>query len=306
MNTLFDTLTGRIFDIKRCSVHDGSGIRTVVFLKGCFLRCRWCHNPESIDFQPQILFAEDKCTVCGDCVTVCPHECHTVSSGIHSFDRTDCMRCMKCVAACAFGALKESGSLYTIETILALLEKDRGYFAESGGGLTLSGGEPLAQPHFSIALLKAAKERGFHTCIETCGQVDFSFLEEAAHHTDIFLFDCKESDPARHKEYTGVDGLKIQDNLRRLDALVAKIILRCPIIPTYNDCPEHFDFIARFSEELKNVQEIHLMPFHPYASHKNKQLAEPYLMGDLPAPEKEQKQTWRDALQARVSRPVRL
>ncbi len=265
---VFRQPVGRVFDIKRSCLHDGPGVRTTVFLKGCPLNCLWCHNPESISPENEWAFDPRKCHQCASC------------DG----------------AACLFGARFQVGEEMSVDTVMADVLQDRDFFERTGGGLTLSGGEPLAQPVFAVELLKAARSEGIHSCVETCGQVAFKILEKAAEQTDLFLYDLKESEPVRHKEYTGVDNRLILENLAKLDGLGAKITLRCPIIPTLNDRPEHFAWISQIANGLANLQELHLMPFHPFADYKREQIGRAYELENIKVPNDRQKTEWRAAL----------
>ena len=211
-------LSAMIFDIERNSYVDGPGIRTTVFLKGCPLSCVWCHNPESQSFEKQIMFYKSKCIGCGKCREVCPNNLKS------------CDFCGKCELYCPADARKICGKEYTIDEVLKEIVKDKPFYENSGGGVTLSGGEPLAQYDFSLELLKKAKENGIHTAIETCGYAEKSKILEIAKYVDLFLFDCKETNPELHKKYTGVDNKIILDNLKALSDAGSKIILRCPII----------------------------------------------------------------------------
>jgi glycyl-radical enzyme activating protein len=297
--TPIEDTQGLVLYIKRSCLHDGPGVRTTVFLKGCPLDCLWCHNPESKDFRTEVGWQPDKCRICGACLSVCLPGCHRMENGLHVLDRADCVRCAECAATCLFGALTSFGKEMTVREVMAEVLKDRGYFERSGGGLTLSGGEPLAQPDFALALLGAARAEGIHTCVETCGQVPPHILESAAAKTDLFLYDLKETDPERHRDYTGAGNDRILENLSALDQMGARVILRCPIIPGLNDRPDHFESISAIAGRLDNLLEIHLMPFHPYAAHKSTQIGRRYELEHVGAPDDRQKNAWREALVAR-------
>ncbi len=257
-----DKLTGRIFEIQRFSIHDGPGIRTTVFMKGCSLRCRWCHNPEGQSPEPQISFLPDKCIGCGYCLKVCPHEAHRLENERHVLDRERCEVCGLCTKECYAGALEFVGREITVAETLEEVLRDLPFYENSGGGMTLSGGEPLFQFEFTKALLRAAKDAGLHCCLETSGQTEHERLEQIRPHVDLFLYDYKETDPQRHQEYTGVSNDKIRDNLSRLHAAGARIRLRCPIVPGYNDREDHFAGIAALAQELPDLEGVELMPYH--------------------------------------------
>ena len=255
------SVKGTIFNIQRFCVNDGPGIRTTVFLKGCPLSCVWCHNPESQRFEPEILFYKDKCTGCGRC---------------------------KCVTAadrdfvCFNGAKEICGKTVSANEVTAEVLKDKPFYKNSGGGVTLSGGEPLAQYDFSLELLKKAKENGIHTAIETCGYAEKSKILEIAKYVDLFLFDCKETDQELHKEYTGVDNKIILENLKALSDAGSKIILRCPIIPGFNDRAEHFKGISETAEKFIGIEHIEIEPFHPLGESKYSALGRE--VADIPVP----------------------
>ena len=255
------SVKGTIFNIQRFCVNDGPGIRTTVFLKGCPLSCVWCHNPESQRFEPEILFYKDKCTGCGRC---------------------------KCVTAadrdfvCFNGAKEICGKTVSANEVTAEVLKDKPFYKNSGGGVTLSGGEPLAQYDFSLELLKKAKENGIHTAIETCGYAEKSKILEIAKYVDLFLFDCKETDPELHKEYTGFDNKIILENLKALSDAGSKIILRCPIIPGFNDRAEHFKGISETAEKFIGIEHIEIEPFHPLGESKYSALGRE--VADIPVP----------------------
>jgi glycyl-radical enzyme activating protein len=252
---------GRIFDLQRFSLHDGPGIRTTVFLKGCPLRCRWCHNPESQAPGTELSFDTSRCTGCAACIPACTQDCHHLIDGHHSLLREDCTTCGTCVTACAQGALRLIGRDTTTAEVIATALRDRGYYDRSGGGLTVSGGEPLAQAGFTYDLCAQAKAAGLHTVVETSGHATVAAVERLLPVVDLWLVDWKCSDPLRHYELTGVGHELIRATLARLSAARAPVILRCPLIPGLNDEPTHFDGIAALASELP-ARQVELMAYH--------------------------------------------
>lgn len=251
---------GKIFDIQRLSVHDGPGIRTTVFLKGCPLRCLWCHNPESQSFETSMGFSADKCVGCGTCTHTCP--AHFVLDGVHRYDRSLCKACGKCADACPNQAILRSGKDASSDDVMREVMKDKNFYKNSGGGVTFSGGEPLSQPKFLLELLQAAKKAGLHTAVDTSGFGKSETVREIAPCTDLFLFDWKESDEKRHTEFTGVSNQPILENLRILNTLGARVFLRCPIVPGLNDTAEHLDGIADLAAALSCIEEVYVMAYH--------------------------------------------
>lgn len=271
---------GTIFNIQKFSINDGPGIRTTVFMKGCPLNCLWCHNPESKSRKTEIFFDARKCVGCRSC-EVCPYGCHVFTDTEHIFNREKCIACGKCAAECYTDALELVGTEKSVEEIIAEVMKDEAFYENSGGGMTLSGGEPMFQFDFTYELLKRAKENGLHTCIETCGFAKWEQYEKIADLVDIFLFDYKETDPGKHKEFTGVTNELILENLKKLDEKGCKTVLRCPIIPGLNDTDEHFTGIAKTANCLKNVLEINIEPYHPLGKGKSEMLGKEYFSDDL-------------------------
>ncbi len=293
-------LTGTLFNIQKFSINDGPGIRTTVFMKGCPLRCIWCHNPESKSAKPEIFFDSKKCVGCRECARVCPNNCHRFTETTHIYDRSSCIACGKCADVCMPAALEVAGYEKTVQEVMEEVLKDKIFYDNSGGGITLSGGEPMAQFEFTYALLRAAKEAGLHTCMETCGFTKKENFEKIADFVDIFLYDYKETDPVRHEEYTGVSNVLILENLHFLDSIGAKTILRCPIIPTLNDREDHFTGIAATADSLRNILEIHIEPYHPLGSGKAEMLDKEYALHALSFPENETVAAWIETIASKT------
>ena len=261
-------IQGRVFDIQRFSIHDGPGIRTTVFLKGCPLRCRWCHNPESIQPGPILSYVAARCIGCSACVAACPHGAHRVEVGQHVLDRARCVGCGACAAACCGGALDLVGREMEPQAVLDVVLRDQSFYQASGGGMTLSGGEPTMQADFAQALCEGAKGLGIHCAVETCGYTDPAYLERLAGVVDLFLFDLKETDPRLHEEFTGVPLAPILANLRRLHDLGASVVLRLPLVPGLNDRTDHFEAVARLVNTLTKLKGIEQIPYHPMGQSK--------------------------------------
>lgn len=272
-------MNGRIFDIQRFSLHDGPGIRTTVFLKGCPLQCAWCCNPESQSAAFELAFDANKCTACGNCINECSQQVFVLKNGTLQVERTRCNACEGCLKSCETQALKIYGSQSDVGEVIEEVLKDKAYYETSGGGLTISGGECMMQPKFVLNLLKKAKAHNIHTCIETCGLAKQKNYEQIFPYTDLFLFDFKITDDSLHQHYTGQSNRLILSNLRFLSSMGADIILRCPIVPNINDTIAHFNNIAMLYHEL-NIQHIEVMPYHNFGAHKYTQLGLP--KPDLP------------------------
>ncbi|MBN2310339.1 MAG: glycyl-radical enzyme activating protein [Candidatus Hydrogenedentes bacterium] len=267
-----ETLRGVVFDIQRMSIHDGPGIRTTVFLKGCPLECFWCHNPEGRSTRRQLAFTPALCIGCGFCFTHCPNDVHVVVDGAHTMERERCTECFACVEECYSNALEVIGREQSVAEVLAEVEKDRPFYDESNGGMTLSGGEPLAQFPFAEGLLAGARARGLHTCVETSGFVRQEHLKALIPLVDLFLYDYKETDPERHREYTGQSNEQIIENLRMLDEHGAALILRCPIVPEVNLRDDHLQGIVDLAGSLRRCQGINIMGYHCLGESKRSRL----------------------------------
>lgn len=245
-----------IFDIQRGSFVDGPGIRTTVFFKGCNLRCAWCHNPESQSPRPQLLFYRNKCTGCGKCKEKCPHA------------MTQCDLCGTCTLYCPNSAREICGREYTVEELLSELCKDKDFYAQSGGGVTFSGGECMLQLDFLKEILQQSKENGLHTAVDTAGHVPYSSFLAILPYTDLFLYDVKSMDQGRHKQYTGVGNEQILDNLKRLLQAGQKVWVRVPIIQGVNDGEENIHSLNRFFAENGRPEKVELLPYHALGEHK--------------------------------------
>lgn len=289
-------MDGIVFDIQRFALHDGPGIRTTVFLKGCPLRCVWCHNPESQAFEPQISFNAERCTDSFRCMAACASPAHKIRDGHHVYDHRFATDCGPCIDACPTGALSWIGRSMSVDEIMAEVVRDRAYYDRTGGGMTLSGGEPLAQPIFAIALLQAAKAAGIHTCVDTSGQAASRHFRRAAEVTDVFLFDFKVADPSLHLELTGATNELILENLALLDELDARVILRCPLIPGLNDSADHLRAITSLSRRYRCIHQVEILPFHAYGREKAERIGRPLQLPGLPSATTLQVEKWHASL----------
>lgn len=260
---------GFIFDIKRFSVHDGPGIRTTVFFKGCGLKCVWCDNPESISPHGEILFYASKCVGCGSCFKICPSRAHQIGvNGERVFLRDLCDLCGLCVESCYSEALMVVGRSVSVDEVIAVVREDSRFYETSGGGVTLSGGEPLMQSEFSTALLKKCKIESLHTAVETSGNAGWKAFEQVLPYVDLWLYDFKHFSPESHREYTGATNKLILSNLRRLSKYGVSIEVHMPIIPTINDSRVIIDSTARLLKSLDNIVAVSLIPYYRLAGSK--------------------------------------
>ena len=265
---------GMITDIQRFSLNDGPGIRTTVFLKGCNLHCAWCHNPEAIRMTNELMVYPANCIGCGHCVPVCPSGARSIAAGVLQFDRSRCTVCGTCAALCPASALELCGKSMRLSEVLSEVRKDRAFYENSGGGMTLSGGEPMMQFEFVRALCEAAKRApGIpNIALESCGFAPVEHYRELLPWIDLFLFDVKTLDPEKHRRYTGVPLEPILRTLRFLDDSGAAISLRCPLIPGWNDSEEEQRKIAELANTLRHVRSIDLEPYHPLGEAKARRL----------------------------------
>ena len=259
--------SGLIFSIKRFEINDGVGVRTTVFLKGCPLECLWCHNPEGLSKKQEIGVFSQKCIGCMDCANEC--ECHLFTDSGRVFLRDKCKGCMKCADLCVSGAIVEYGKKYSAEEVLFEVLKDREIYEKTGGGITLSGGEPFAQNEATVELLKACKANGLSTVVETCGYCNTDVLISAIPYVDLFLWDIKDTDDKRHKQYTGVSNKKILENLSVINELGAKIRLRCILVNGVNTDKTHYKELAAIAKKINNFDGLELIPYHAYGGTKS-------------------------------------
>jgi len=277
-----DTL-GRVFDIRHYSVHDGPGIRTTVFFKGCPLACWWCHNPEGRSPKPHLILVADRCLSCGDCLTACPHGAICREEGSIRTLSSVCQACGACVEVCPGDARQLAGRPMTVAAVMEEIEKDVVFYDESGGGVTFSGGEPLAQPHFLGAMLAACVARRIHTALDTCGLAKKDLLLDLSEKVDLFLYDLKLFDPIKHRKYAGVSNDAILENLEALAQRKKAVVIRFPIIPGINDGHEDIRRTTAFLSRL-GLLRIDLLPYHRIGVGKYPRVGIPYPLEGLEPP----------------------
>lgn len=289
--------SGIVFEIERFSVNDGPGIRTLVFLKGCPLRCAWCANPESHSFSPQLFYWKARCIGCLECVKTCPR--HALSAGADGIqvNRSQCVSCGMCTEACNSKALLLSGRRMSVSEVMAEIKKDSPFYEKSGGGVTFSGGEALAQPEFLLALLRAAKQEDLHTCIETSGYASRQTIEVVAPYVDTFLYDLKAIDDAVHFACCGVSNKQILDNFEFL-AREYSIIARLPLIPGYNDSPKDMELMVEFLKKNHQGGHVDLLPYHRLGVNKYTRLDMAYHLKDILPPSQKRMEELRQMFEA--------
>lgn len=286
-----------IFNIQKFSVHDGPGIRTTVFFKGCPLKCLWCHNPESQNTQKEILHDINKCVLCGKCVEVCPQNAVRIENNVVLTDNNKCNHCGECVIYCIPGARQIAGKEYTVDEVLKEVIKDKVFYEHSNGGVTVSGGEPLIQIDFIEELLKKLKENNIHTAVDTCGAVSFENLKRVAPYTDVFLYDLKVMDDEKHKEFVGISNKLILENLKKLSLIHNNINLRMIIVEGVNADEKHIEDTLKFIENL-NIKKINLLPYHDIAKHKYKKLNMIYEDNKMKKPSEEKMQIFKEMFES--------
>ncbi len=259
-----------VTEIQRFCMHDGPGIRTTVFLKGCPLRCFWCHNPETQKTSPQLMYHKTRCIDCGSCA-VCENGVHFAKDGHHGINVAKCTSCGDCAQVCPTGALGMAGKGMSREEIVEIVLRDKAFYGKEGG-ITLSGGEPMLHPEAAIALLRLAKERGLHTAIETCGFFPRAYVEPLAAVTDCFLWDVKDTDDERHQKNTGVSNVPILENLRYADTFGVPIVLRCILLKGINLNDRHLQKVGELYASLKNAVGVELLPCHAFGNSKGEAL----------------------------------
>jgi glycyl-radical enzyme activating protein len=277
-------MQGRVLSVERMCVHDGPGIRTTIFLKGCPLHCRWCHNPESISPDSEIGFSKKKCVGCGKCADVCPTSAHVFHDGTHSMNHRLCTACGRCVEACLPGALTYYGREMSGEDVAAAVLEDKTFYAQSGGGCTLSGGEPLWQVEFCAEVLGRLRNEGIHCAIDTSGAVEWESFQAVLPCTDLFLYDVKHTDDRLHREHTGSPSRRALDNLKRLSACGVPIEIRIPTIPGFNADEQSMAAIGKLLSGLPSIVGVRLLPYH-LARSKYEAVGRPDTMPHVPPPD---------------------